>query len=53
MELVPMPLVPPCTKNDSPGFRAPRINTLLYEVKKDSQMAAAWIMVVFLGTGSA
>ncbi len=46
-----MPLVPPCMRNHSPGFRPPRSKTLCQTVKKPSGMAAASIIETPAGTG--
>src|SRR5438046_10454589 len=47
----PMPLDPPCTRNDSPGLKAARSNTLLHTVKKVSGKEAASTGVMPLGIG--
>ena len=44
MAVVPMPLEPPWTSSVSPGFSAPRSNTLVQTVKKVSGTAAASTM---------
>ena len=51
--VVPMPLEPPCTRNHSPAFSAPRSNTLFHTVKNVSGTAAAFTMSSPPGMGSA
>lgn len=53
MAVVPMPLVPPCTRNQSPAFNAPRSNTLFHTVKQASGRPPASTRLVLAGTGSA
>ena len=51
--VVPMPLVPPCTRNHSPAASRPRSNTLFHTVKNVSGTAAACTMSSPPGIGSA
>ena len=53
MAVVPMPLVPPCTRNHSPAASRPRSNTLFQTVKKVSGTAAARTMSSPAGMGRA
>ena len=49
--VVPMPLVPPCTRKRSPAARCPSWKTLAQTVKKVSGMPAASSMERPFGTG--
>ena len=49
--VVPIPLEPPCTNNDSPLARRPRSKTFVHTVKNVSGMAAACALLKPSGTG--
>src|SRR5262249_33588288 len=49
--VTPIPEEPPCTRNDSPGERRPRSNTLLHTVKKVSGREAASTGLIPFGIG--
>ena len=51
MAVVPMPLLPPCTRMLSPAASRPRSKTFVHTVKYVSGRAAAWALLKPFGTG--
>ena len=51
MAVVPIPLLPPCTRMLSPAASRPRSKTFVHTVKYVSGSAAAWTLFMPSGIG--